>query len=485
MAGFDNEVMFSLGERLLPSTSQAISLMQQTATDVATINYTGDPNGNVAANPSSVCHDPVSGNVYYKQTGTGNTGWLLFQNAVSTDNATPQFSNGVLDFGLDPLMLGNNLPVGATLTNSVSYGFGCFNSVTLSTGLTAIGNQSQVFNSTGQANTSVGSNTLQTLTDASGCTAVGFQALQSCNQSGITGVGFQALQSLTDASQCCAFGYQALYQSNTSGNTAIGFAALQNLSGGNGINTVLGGSSGQNLASGSFNILIGQNSGTNYTTSESSNILIGSDGVINESNTIRIGTNGSSNKQQNRTFVAGVTGATVSGSAPVAIDTNGQLSSLGFGTSGQVLTSNGASTSPTWKNNTNFYSVNTASTNGTLTASTSYYITLGSAPTTNVLDVNSKFICPLDGNITKIYMLAQNSGTLSSSELATLSIYNSNAGTTAVFNNVNFSIVGSIYADTSLNIPVISGSFTQFILDTPAWTTAPTGAALSITIVIE
>ena len=35
MAGFDNEVLFCLGERLLPSTSQAISLMQQASTDKA------------------------------------------------------------------------------------------------------------------------------------------------------------------------------------------------------------------------------------------------------------------------------------------------------------------------------------------------------------------------------------------------------------------------------------------------------------------
>ncbi len=39
---------------------------------------------------------------------------------------------------------------------------------------------------------------------------------------------------------------------------------------------------------------------------------------------------------------------TVSTSAPVGIDGSGQLSSLGFGTAGQVFTSNGAS-SPTWQ----------------------------------------------------------------------------------------------------------------------------------------
>ncbi len=76
MAGFDNEVMYSIGERLQPSTSQAITLMQKTASDVSNINFTGNPEGLVSANPSSVSHDPVSGNFYLKQTGFGTTGWI-------------------------------------------------------------------------------------------------------------------------------------------------------------------------------------------------------------------------------------------------------------------------------------------------------------------------------------------------------------------------------------------------------------------------
>lgn len=77
MSGFDNEVVVSLGERLESSTPQAIMLMQKTATDVSKINYSGNPEGNVSANPASLCHDPTSGNVYYKASGTGNTGWQL------------------------------------------------------------------------------------------------------------------------------------------------------------------------------------------------------------------------------------------------------------------------------------------------------------------------------------------------------------------------------------------------------------------------
>lgn len=67
------------GERLEQSNAQSILLMQETETDVSRINHTGDPEGVVSANPSSLSHDPVSGNVYRKATGTGNTGWVNLQ----------------------------------------------------------------------------------------------------------------------------------------------------------------------------------------------------------------------------------------------------------------------------------------------------------------------------------------------------------------------------------------------------------------------
>lgn len=76
MSGFDNEVVKASGMRLEPSTPQDIYLMQKVPNSVSKINYVGDPNGAVSANPSSECHDPVSGAIYRKSTGTGNTGWV-------------------------------------------------------------------------------------------------------------------------------------------------------------------------------------------------------------------------------------------------------------------------------------------------------------------------------------------------------------------------------------------------------------------------
>lgn len=104
MAGFENTIVFSSGEKLSPSSSDDISRMQENSTDVSRINHTGNPEGAVSANPGSLCHDPVSGIIYYKATGTGNTGWnSLVLPAGNVVIATPVIS------GIDFTQTGNTL----------------------------------------------------------------------------------------------------------------------------------------------------------------------------------------------------------------------------------------------------------------------------------------------------------------------------------------------------------------------------------------
>ena len=74
---------------------------------------------------------------------------------------------------------------------------------------------------------------------------------------------------------------------------------------------------------GSNNIALGVNAGFGLTTG-SNNIDIGSKGAAGESNTIRIGTNGT----HKNTFVAGISGVTVGGGVGVIIDTNGHLGTV-------------------------------------------------------------------------------------------------------------------------------------------------------------
>jgi hypothetical protein len=165
---------------------------------------------------------------------------------------------------------------------------------------------------TGVYNTSVGGLSLSSLTGGLSNTMAGY----------ISG------QSITTGSQNCGVGVGALLNLQTgSNNSAYGLGCFQGLTSG-GSNSGLGINCGSNLLTGSFNIIAGFQSGTSYTTSESSNILLSNNGVIGESNTIRIGTQGSSNSQQNQTFIAGISGVTVAASTAVLIDANGQLGTI-------------------------------------------------------------------------------------------------------------------------------------------------------------
>ena len=109
---------------------------------------------------------------------------------------------------------------------------------------------------------------------------------------------------------------------NTGGNnTGIGFNSLENITSAIG-NSSFGRESLSQLLTGTDNSAVGAFAGSNYTGAESDNICIDNDGTVGESNTIRIGTEGT----QTRSFMAGVTGVSVSTPVSVVIDpATGQL----------------------------------------------------------------------------------------------------------------------------------------------------------------
>ena len=109
--------------------------------------------------------------------------------------------------------------------------------------------------------------------------------------------------------------------SNTTGgsNTATGRGALRGNTTGDS-NTATGRGALNMNTTGSSNIALGYLAGTNLTTGDN-NIDIGNLGVAaDESNTIRIGTQGT----QTKTFIAGISGAVVMGPA-VHVSSSGQL----------------------------------------------------------------------------------------------------------------------------------------------------------------
>jgi hypothetical protein len=163
-------------------------------------------------------------------------------------------------------------------------------------------------------------------------TASGLHAL-SVNTEGNenTATGVYALYSNTTGSNNSASGQSALY-SNTTGshNAALGYSALfKNRTGIR--NSAVGNNALLNNTTGRYNTAIGFGAGQRVTTG-SDNIAIANPGVTGDSQTMRLGKQGSPGTVGSgitRTFVAGINGVTtgLAGSA-VMVDANGQLGTI-------------------------------------------------------------------------------------------------------------------------------------------------------------
>lgn len=208
--------------------------------------------------------------------------------------------------------------------------------------------------SDGQQNTLIGTSAgAGTINVGSGNTGVGYGCFASLAVGGTTNtaLGYQALQLVTTGDNNVGVGANSLQNCTGSANIGLGRQAGVVLTTGSNncfIGQATGGTAGSRT--GSYNTLLGFQAGSNWAGAEASNIYLGAlvAGVNGESNKLRIGNSGTGNGQQDQAFIAGITGVTAVGS-PVAVKSDGQLSDLGFGTSGQVLTSNGAGVSPTWQ----------------------------------------------------------------------------------------------------------------------------------------
>jgi hypothetical protein len=187
-------------------------------------------------------------------------------------------------------------------------------------------------------NTAIGTGTLAKNT-ADNNTAIGYQALAD-NTTGTDNMasGEGALESNTTGYFNTASGQGALY-SNTIGfsNTADGYGALtfnttglDNTASGAGAlyantigsyNTASGqGALGSNTT-GSNNIAIGNSAARNVSGGNSNNIHISSQGLSADNNTIRVGTQDT----QATTYIAGISGVSVSGGVAVYVNGSGQL----------------------------------------------------------------------------------------------------------------------------------------------------------------
>jgi hypothetical protein len=166
-------------------------------------------------------------------------------------------------------------------------------------------------------NTAVGKDALFSLTTGEDNTALGFKTLRENTEGKFnTAIGSAALRENVAAHRNTATGFHALFKHQVgTDNTANGCFALRQNDGNR--NTAVG-SFALQATTGSDNIALGNAAGLNLTTGNN-NIDIGNRGVAGESNTIRIG-----DVDQARTFIAGISGARVTGAA-VYVNAGGQL----------------------------------------------------------------------------------------------------------------------------------------------------------------
>jgi hypothetical protein len=194
-----------------------------------------------------------------------------------------------------------NGSVGAPAINfASSSSTGIFSPATGKIALATAGNL--FLHNKGASNTALGASALAANSPGSGNTALGDIALANNTGSLNTAVGAGALDINTGNNNTAVGGFGPLGRNTTgSDNTAVGSGALGN-------NTT-----------GSNNIAIGKSAAA-APSAPSNSIFIGNFGAGADTNTIKIGTQGT----QTSTFIAGIRGATVSGNA-VLVNSSGRL----------------------------------------------------------------------------------------------------------------------------------------------------------------
>jgi hypothetical protein len=184
------------------------------------------------------------------------------------------------------------------------------------------------------------------VTDANGNVIIGNEAGNaSISGENNVSIGVNSLGSLTSGSYNVGVGYNALIGALTAANNvAVGWSALAS-AGSSAFNTALGTDSLYYLTSGSYNIAAGDNSGINYTGAESSNILLNHEGVLAESNVLRIGAaTGSGNQQLAAAYICGISGVDVASTATVVTEHSDQLGTAVITAGAGITVTPGANT---------------------------------------------------------------------------------------------------------------------------------------------
>jgi len=261
-----------------------------------------------AQQPPDVVDSDASGN-----TASG-TGALAHLTAPATRNSA---------FGYAALYLNS------TGSYNTAAGFSALSANTTGYNNTAVGSEALTYNTIGANNIAIGTDALHLNSSGNNNVAVGGDALYSNVGDNNTASGFGALYSNTTGANNTALGVDALFANTTGkGNAAQGVSALRSNT--TGIrNLGIGSNALYSNVSGSYNVALGFNAGYNQTTGND-NIYIANPGIAGESQTLRLGAQGTAGVQGSgilSTYIAGVATSQVTGSA-VYVTPSGQLGVL-------------------------------------------------------------------------------------------------------------------------------------------------------------
>jgi hypothetical protein len=169
------------------------------------------------------------------------------------------------------------------------------------------------------------------LTSGNGNVLIGFQSGRNVNTgANNVAIGTAAFQTATTAASNVAVGCGALAGlSSSAGNTALGHRAMLNASTATN-NVVIGCSAGEQIATGSTNVFIGNTAGDGVTTGSNNTIIGDIAGSTTLANNLILAAGTTIKLQVNENGAVGV------GNPPQ------------YGTTGQVLTSSGTGSAPTW-----------------------------------------------------------------------------------------------------------------------------------------
>ena len=168
--------------------------------------------------------------------------------------------------------------------------------------------------------------------------SAGNRTLTALSATNNTAVGSKSYQPLTTGA-CNSFLGSYSGKDNTTGNfnSGFGYKSLNSLTTSS-YNTGVGSESFSEITTGGFNIGLGYKAGNSCITSDSSNIFIGNIGSTGTSNTVRIGSQGTGDGEQDTCYIAGIYGSTVGATKGIVkVDSDGKLGMMPSGANGEIL----------------------------------------------------------------------------------------------------------------------------------------------------